>query len=96
MNLESEFQSAIASQILRGDGRYGYQIILQFSRIFLVEGLLTIDCPTQDDADAIVQTFGLELHRIIEQKLPRVERIEIQASGETAYPPHPPGCIFWT
>lgn len=95
MNLESEFQSAIARQKLLSDGRKGYQWLVQFSKIALSSGQLTIDCPTADDADALLQNFGEDLHRIVERELPAVERIVIQASGQSLYPPHPPGCIFW-
>jgi|GEM_PF-3033496 len=95
MNLESEFQSAIARQALLSGGRQGYQQLVQFSQIALVAGQLTIDCLTENDADALLQNFGEDLHRIVERELPSVEKIAIRADGQLIYPPHPPGCVFW-
>ncbi|MBE9118135.1 hypothetical protein IQ249_19765 [Lusitaniella coriacea LEGE 07157] len=93
MNLEPEFQRA--RQALLSTGRRGYQSIIQFSQIALSQGQLIVNCLTEDDADALMQTFGEDLHRIVQQQLPQIATIEIQAEGKTIYPPHPPGCLFW-
>lgn len=95
MNLESEFQRAIARQALLSTGRRGYQSLIRFSQISLSPQQLTINCLTEDDADALMQAFGEDLHQIVQHQLPHITMIEIQAEGKTIYPPHPPGCLFW-
>lgn len=80
-------------RLLRVHGRTGYKNIVRFSQIFLYEGELIIDCPTRDDAEALVWDFGMDLNLIV--KYFRIARsIEIRVSGETVYSPYSPDFIF--
>lgn len=77
---------------LLGDGRRGYRRIVRFSRVKLVKGNLIVDCPTSNDALALLRQFGTDLH-LIAKRLKIIETIEIQSNGETIYQPHPVGFI---
>ncbi len=79
---------------LLGDGRRGYRQIIRFSGVSLDKGNLIIDCPIRNDALALLQQFGTDLH-LIAKRLRIVETIEIKSDGETIYKPHPVGFIFW-
>lgn len=73
---------------LLGDGRRGYRQIVRFSTVSLQKGNLIIDCPIRNDAQALQWQFSSDLH-LIAKRLKIVETIEIRASGETVYQPHP-------
>lgn len=82
----NNFNRSSCEQILKSGSTQGYRQLMQFCNISynIYNATLSIDCPTFDDADALLNEYGEELcSKIIKLKV--INMIEMKAAGETLY-----------
>ena len=91
-DIKDDLPEGYKFQIRTGVKARGYRQLLQFSTLSYEkgEGKLIIDCLFGDDADALLNEFGVELCRVLlsNKGLP-VKMLEIRAAGELyiSFPP---------